>query len=79
MLDDDRLASHDLPLSSEQAAPLIGVKTKTLHAWRQRRPPIGPRFILISGRCVRYLRADITAWLNSRRVETEQVDGDRRS
>jgi predicted DNA-binding transcriptional regulator AlpA len=75
----DRLASDDLPLSAEQAAPLICVKTKTLHAWRQRRPPIGPRFIVISGRCVRYLRSDIDAWLNSRRVDTESGNGDRRS
>lgn len=47
-----------------QAAKYLQKSPRTLTDWRVQRR--GPAYIKISGREVRYLKADIDAWINSR-------------
>lgn len=49
-------------LDNAEAAALLGIKPKSLEAWRQRGQ--GPRYRKI-GRLVRYTEADVLAWLDS--------------
>ncbi|MFW5453763.1 helix-turn-helix transcriptional regulator [Thioalkalivibrio sulfidiphilus] len=53
----------NLPLTTEQAAELLGLKRTTLEAWRCRGG--GPQFIKL-GRAVRYRQADLEEWIESR-------------
>lgn len=52
-------------LTDDDVSAITQVKTGTLAAWRSRRQ--GPPFFRM-GRCVRYRRADIEAWLATKRV-----------
>ncbi len=54
-------------LSTEEAAPLIGVRPKTLCNWRV--AGIGPQHIR-AGRHIGYDVADIEAWKAGRRVRS---------
>jgi predicted DNA-binding transcriptional regulator AlpA len=47
-----------------EAADFLGVTTRALQKWRMR--GTGPRFVRISGRCVRYRRRDLIAWAEER-------------
>jgi excisionase family DNA binding protein len=53
----------ELPLTTQEAADLLGLKRTTLEAWRVR--GCGPRFVKL-GRAVRYRAADLDAWIESR-------------
>lgn len=53
-------------LKESGAGRVIGVKSNTLRKWRQL--GIGPAYIRLSNRCVRYKREDLLAFLESRRV-----------
>ena len=57
-------------LSSPEAAERLGVSPETLPAWRSRGR--GPRFVR-AGRAVRYLEADLEAYLDKRAVDPEAV------
>jgi len=50
------------PLSSKEAALLIGFPLATLRTWRSRRPGFGPRALEI-GPNVKYRLADLDAWI----------------
>jgi len=52
-------------LTTDEAAPLIGVEPKTAHNWRSL--GFGPKFIR-AGRRVVYDPADIETWKAARRV-----------
>lgn len=52
-------------LNEQQAAEYLGLKPRTLQAWRTRGG--GPIYLRISHRCVRYTMADLRAWLDTRR------------
>lgn len=54
----------DVLIRQEEAARLLGVSPRALEAWRYRGG--GPKFIRISGRCIRYRRADLQAWIAER-------------
>jgi excisionase family DNA binding protein len=56
-------------MSDEQVAQIVGVSTDTLGKWRTKKS--GPGFIRISGKQVRYHRADVITWLESRREGAE--------
>ncbi len=56
--DDDAL------LPQKRVATLLSVSPRALEAWRMR--GVGPPFIRISKRCVRYRRRDVEAWLAAR-------------
>lgn len=50
-------------LDTEESARYLDLKKTTLEAWRCR--GVGPRFAKL-GRSVRYRRADLDAWIESR-------------
>jgi len=60
-------------LNSEQAAQYTGLAVKTLE--KMRCDGRGPRFVRVSRNAVRYLKADLDAWLASLTVSStsEQV------
>lgn len=50
--------------------PAAKMADLTGHAFRKyRQLGIGPPYIKISERCIRYRRADVLAWLEQRRVQ----------
>jgi predicted DNA-binding transcriptional regulator AlpA len=50
-------------LTENQLEALIGVKRKTLQGWRMR--GIGPRWVRVGKRLVRYPVSSLQLWLNS--------------
>jgi len=54
-------------LTSKETAHLLGVRLGTLEAWRTR--GLGPRFIRISSRCIRYEPGALREWMASRTTE----------
>ena len=52
-------------LTTAELSKELGLKSVTLDAWRQRGE--GPPYVRL-GRAVRYLRADVDAWVLARRV-----------
>jgi excisionase family DNA binding protein len=57
----------DEVMSATEVAELLGVSTGSLAQMRYMRK--GPDYVRLSGRRVRYRRADVERWLQSRRVE----------
>lgn len=53
-------------LTTAQAAEMLGVHPATLRGWKAQR--IGPPFIQLSPRCVRYDERDIQFYVDERRV-----------
>jgi predicted DNA-binding transcriptional regulator AlpA len=53
-------------LNTAEAAEMLGIRPSTLRGWKSRR--IGPPFIQLSPRCVRYAESDIREYANERRV-----------
>ena len=65
----DRFTSSHA-LTETEAAEHLGLSTATLRAWRHRAR--GPRFVRF-GRAVRYLRADLDAFIRACAVDTQPV------
>jgi len=58
---------------TEDLARYLGMPFHTVRGWRSRRPvPVGPPFLAI-GKRVRYRRADVDAWLESRTSTTADM------
>ncbi len=58
-------------IDEKEVAEFLGVSRYSLQAWRVR--GFGPTFVSV-GRLVRYRRADVVAWLDSRtRASTSQA------
>ena len=53
-------------LNTAEAAEMLGVAAATLRDWKCQR--VGPPYIQISARCVRYSEADIRQYAADRRV-----------
>jgi predicted DNA-binding transcriptional regulator AlpA len=51
-------------LTTKQAAEMLQLSASTLEDWRWKR--IGPRFIRVSGGCIRYDEVELEAWLKGR-------------
>ena len=51
-------------ITEKPAADYLDVTTRTMQTMRQRGD--GPRYRRISARCIRYTRADLKAWADSR-------------
>jgi predicted DNA-binding transcriptional regulator AlpA len=51
-------------VKEKQAADMLSVAPRTLRNWRTRGG--GPRFVKISGRCIRYRVADLNEWTKAR-------------
>lgn len=58
-------------LDPHQTAQLLGVHVGTLSNWRG--AGLGPPFYRLHARAVVYLRAEVEAWIASRRVSPDQV------
>ncbi len=54
----------EIYLNERQAAQKLGLTTSCLQAWRLR--GVGPRFVKISARCVRYKESEIDNWAAAR-------------
>lgn len=57
-------------LTSIQAAKYLGISEAVLRLWRSEGK--GPRFFKAGEKLVRYRRADVDAWIESRLVAAEQ-------
>jgi excisionase family DNA binding protein len=56
-------ANHDdMILTIDEAAVYLTVPKATLYTWRTRRAGFGPRAVKF-GRCLRYRRSDLDAWV----------------
>jgi predicted DNA-binding transcriptional regulator AlpA len=63
--DDLETATIESLLTPAEAARLLGFSEVTLNQWRYRR--IGPRYLKLANKRVRYTLADVQAWIASRR------------
>ncbi len=63
-------AKDDNLLKEDSAARILGVKVKTMQKWRW--TGSGPKFVKISGRCVRYRRMDIDEWVDSHLISSAE-------
>lgn len=58
-------------MTEPQVAELTGLKEQTLTNWRSQRK--GPPFIRISNRAIRYDRAEVLEWLESKTVRPREL------
>ena len=59
-------------INEKAAAEFLGLSVRTVQDYRQRGG--GPRYIVISSRCLRYRRADLRDWAEERlRVSTSDA------
>lgn len=56
---------HDL-LNEREAAKLLSISPATMNRWRCER--VGPDFLRVSRRAIRYRRCDLERWLEARVV-----------
>jgi predicted DNA-binding transcriptional regulator AlpA len=60
-------------LREKEAAAFLGLTPRALQSWRTQ--GYGPRFVRISGACIRYRPQDLDAWVASRlRESTSEPD-----
>lgn len=57
-------------LDENEAAIFMGVSRKTLQGWRTRR--MGPPYIRIARRCIRYRRDDLRRYMDERVVAMQR-------
>lgn len=62
---------HQEWFSTNELADFLGVDPSSLRRWRTARPPQGPPWVKVSDRVTVYRRADVDAWLRSRRTDPE--------
>ena len=62
-------------LDTRQAAEALGLSTRTLEDWRLR--GVGPRYVRMSPRAVRYRPRELSRWVSEREVQStsEQLAG----
>lgn len=66
----ERTAFGDLPefLTRKELAALTGISVQTFARWAVERNPEGPRMTRFSSTLVRYAKADVVEWLESRKL-----------
>jgi hypothetical protein len=57
---------NDEILTPVETAAVLKTQPRTLESWRYR--GVGPAFIRLSGRAIRYRRSDLEKWLIAQRV-----------
>lgn len=62
------MTQNELLLNEQEAAALLTVKPATLAGWRCEGK--GPAFCKMEG-AIRYLRTDLTAWIENSRISTK--------
>ena len=63
----------DALLNEKQAADFLLLTPRALQAWRTKGG--GPPYVRVGHRTVRYLPADLEAWVGSRRFENTAQEG----
>lgn len=58
-------------VTEKDAAVFIGVSVKTLQTWRSRR--MGPAYVRIAPKCIRYRMADLEAFVDSHLVKIDEL------
>ena len=66
--DKDFLQYLNQLISEHDAAEFLHHSVKTLQGWRCKN--IGPKFVRISGRSIRYRRRDLQEWVESKLTHT---------
>ena len=62
----------DQLVRQEQAAALLSVSPRCMENWRHRGE--GPKFVRVSGRCIRYRKSDLTLFIEERvRTSTSEA------
>lgn len=56
-------------MSGPKAAEFLGVSKKTIENWRQKK--MGPRFVRLSRRAVRYRIADLLEFIRGKTVDND--------
>lgn len=54
---------EDELLTTDQLAKQLGVNRRTVAGWRNQTPPVGPAYVKLPGRLIRYRPADVREWL----------------
>ncbi len=60
----DKINYANQLISEQDAAEFLAHSVKTLQGWRCQ--GIGPAFVRISGRSIRYRRCDLQTWIESK-------------
>ena len=60
-------------LTTADLSQFLGVSERTIAGWRLRGG--GPRYLLLSGRCVRYRPSDVDLWLEERLLSSTSDPG----
>ncbi len=60
----DQWPDPDALLRPEEAAAFLGFTRRALEDWRRR--GVGPQFVRVSSRAVRYRRRDLLEWAEAR-------------
>ena len=68
---DERGAKGQQLLRQQEVAQILNLSPRTLEAWRHRGG--GPRYLMLTPRCVRYRRADLVTWIEQR-IRTSTSD-----
>lgn len=55
-------------LTADEVAEYIHVSKSTLYSYRAN--GIGPRYILLNNRIIRYLKSDVEEWLSAQKIQT---------
>lgn len=61
----------DVLLTERHAADILGVSIRALQKWRLKGS--GPKFVRISGRCIRYRKRELIKWTEER-IKTSTSD-----
>jgi predicted DNA-binding transcriptional regulator AlpA len=59
-------------ISQRNAAAFLNLSVRTMEGMRSR--GVGPKFVRLSARCVRYRWSDVQAWLETREVSPQPSD-----
>lgn len=65
------MTEQQITLTPKKAASYLGISEAALRLWRSRGE--GPRFFRAGEKLVRYRRADLDAWIESRLSTTAEV------
>jgi helix-turn-helix protein len=66
-----RRAMQEEMIKATDAARILGVARQTLAGWRARH--IGPPYVALTARSLRYKRSDLTAFIQAREVAPESI------
>ena len=69
------LAARLILLTEKELAQLTGFSKRTLQGFRAQGGTVGPRFVAVSARCIKYRICDIDEWIQERLRASTSDDG----